>query len=140
MVLCKITRVISMTSNSNGYYHNRHSAYSLLNSLFFLVSLLQKHPKATIDREPSKFRTIRPGLERVQKNSRDSRQLRTTRQDLGSTREPHEYSEFRAIRVSYRRIQRNWRYLLEEKDDSKVRPDLDQVRKCKFHAIRVWVL
>ena len=54
--------------------------------------------------------------------------------------EPREYSEFRAIRVSYQRIQRNWRYLLEEKDDSKVRPDLDQVRKCEFHAIRVWVL
>ena len=55
-------------------------------------------------------------------------------------REPREFNEFRAICASYRRIQRNLCYPLEEKDDSKVSPDLDQVRKCKFRAIRVWVL
>ena len=68
-----------------------------------------------IDREPSRFRTFRPGLERVQRNSRDLRQPRTTRQDLGSMREPREYNKFCAIHVSYPRIQRNWRYPLEEK-------------------------
>ena len=68
-----------------------------------------------IDRKPSGFRTFRPGLERVQRNLRDPRQPRTTRQDLELTREPCEYNEFHAIRVSYPRIQQNWRYPLEEK-------------------------
>ena len=68
-----------------------------------------------IDREPSRFRAFRPGLERVQQNLRDSRQPRATRQDLEPTREPREYSEFRAIRVIYPQIQRNWHYPLEEK-------------------------
>ena len=53
-----------------------------------------------IDREPSRFRTFCPGLERVQRNLRDSRQPRTTGQDLESTWEPREYNEFRAICVS----------------------------------------
>ena len=60
-----------------------------------------------IDREPSRFRTFRPGLERVQRDLRDSRQPGITRQDLESTKEPREYNEFRAIRVIYPRIQRN---------------------------------
>ena len=34
MVLCKITRVISATSNSNGYYYNRRTPIHL-NSLLF---------------------------------------------------------------------------------------------------------
>ena len=68
-----------------------------------------------IDHEPSRFCAFRPGLERVQRNLRDSRQPRATRQDLEPTREPREYNEFCAIRVIYLQIQRNWRYPLEEK-------------------------
>ena len=68
-----------------------------------------------IDREPSRFRTFRPGLERVQRDLHDSRQPGITRQDLESMKEPRENNEFRAIRVNYPRIQRNCRYLLEEK-------------------------
>ena len=68
-----------------------------------------------IDREPSRFRAFRPGLERVQRNLCDSRQPRATRQDLESTKEPREYNEFHTIRVIYPRIQQNFRYPLEEK-------------------------
>ena len=68
-----------------------------------------------IDREPSRFRAFRPGLERVQLDLRDSRQPGTTRQDLESTKEPRECSEFRAIRQIHPRIQRNWRHPLEGK-------------------------
>ena len=57
-----------------------------------------------IDRELSRFRTFRPGLERVQRNLRNSPQPRATRQDLEPARESREYSEFRAIRVVYPRI------------------------------------
>ena len=57
-----------------------------------------------IDREPSRFRTFRPGLERVQRNLRDSPQPRATRQDLEPMRESREYSEFRTIRLVYPRI------------------------------------
>ena len=57
-----------------------------------------------IDREPSRFRTFCPGLERVQRNLRDSPQPRATRQDLEPMRESHEYSELRAIRLVYPRI------------------------------------
>ena len=68
-----------------------------------------------IDREPSRFRAFRPGLERVQRDLHDSRQPGITRQDLESTKEPREYNEFHTIRVIYPRIQRNFRYPLEEK-------------------------
>ena len=68
-----------------------------------------------IDREPSRFRTFRPGLARVQQNLRDSRQPGATRQDLEPTRKPREYNEFRAIRGIYPRKQRNWHYPLEER-------------------------
>ena len=68
-----------------------------------------------IDREPSRFRTFRPGLERVQRDLYDSRQPGITRQDLESMKEPREYNEFRTIRVNYPRIQQNCRYPLEEK-------------------------
>ena len=57
-----------------------------------------------IDREPSRFCTFHPGLERVQRNLRDSPQPRATRQDLESVRESREYSEFHAIRLVYPRI------------------------------------
>ena len=57
-----------------------------------------------IDREPNRFRAFHPGLERVQRDLRDSRQPGITRQDLESTKEPCEYNEFRAIRVIYPRI------------------------------------
>ena len=60
-----------------------------------------------IDREPSRFHAFRPGLERVQRDLRDSRQPGITRQDLESMKEPREYNEFCAIRVIYPRIQRN---------------------------------
>ena len=60
-----------------------------------------------IDRKPSRFRAFRPGLERVQRDLRDSRQPGTTRQDLESTKEPRECNEFRAIRQIHPRIQRN---------------------------------
>ena len=86
-----------------------------------------------IDREPSRFHAFCPGLERVQRNLRDLRQPRTTRQDLKPTREPRKYSEFRAIRVIYPRIQRNWRYPLEEKTIPK---STQRVRKREFRAIR----
>ena len=52
-----------------------------------------------IDREPSRFRTFRPGFERVQRDLHDSRQPRITRQNLESKKEPREYNEFRTIRV-----------------------------------------
>ena len=68
-----------------------------------------------IDREPSRFRTFRPGLERLQRDLHNLRQPGITRQDLESTKEPREYNEFRTIRVNYPRIQRNCRYPLEEK-------------------------
>ena len=68
-----------------------------------------------IDREPSRFRAFRPGLEQVQRDLHDSRQPGITRQVLESTKEPREYNEFRTIRVNYPRIQRNCRYPLEEK-------------------------
>ena len=68
-----------------------------------------------IHRKPSRFRAFRPGLERVQLDLRDSRQPGTTRQDLESTKEPHECSEFRAIRQIHPRIQRNWHHPLEGK-------------------------
>ena len=68
-----------------------------------------------IDREPSRFRTFRPGLARVQRNSRDSQQPGTTRQDLELMKEPRECSEFRAIRQIHPQIQRNWRHPLEGK-------------------------
>ena len=68
-----------------------------------------------IDREPSRFRAFRPGLERVQLDLRDSRQPGTTRQDLESMKEPRECGEFRAIRQIHPRIQRNWRHPLEGK-------------------------
>ena len=68
-----------------------------------------------IDREPSRFRAFRPGLERVQLDLRDSRQPGTTRQDLESTKEPRECSEFCAIHQIHPRIQRNWRHPLEGK-------------------------
>ena len=68
-----------------------------------------------IDREPSRFRAFRPGLERVQRDLHDSRQPGITRQDLESTKEPREYNEFCTIRLNYLRIQRNCRYSLEEK-------------------------
>ena len=54
-----------------------------------------------IDREPSRFRAFRPGLERVQRDLHDSQQPGITRQDLESTKEPREYNEFRTIRVNY---------------------------------------
>ena len=60
-----------------------------------------------IDREPSRFRTFRPGLERVQPDLRDSLEFEITRQDLESMKEPREYNEFCAIRVIYPRIQQN---------------------------------
>ena len=86
-----------------------------------------------IDREPSRFRAFCPGLERVQRNLRDPRQPRTTRQDLKPMREPRKYSKFRAIRVIYPRIQRNWHYPLEEKTIPK---STQRVRKREFCAIR----
>ena len=57
-----------------------------------------------IDREPSRFRTFRPGLERVQRNLRDSPQPRAMRQDLEPARGSREHSKFRVIRVVYPRI------------------------------------
>ena len=60
-------------------------------------SSLDQTTKGT-DRELSRFRAFRPGLERVQRDLRDSRQPGTTRQDLESTKEPRECSEFRIIR------------------------------------------
>ena len=60
-----------------------------------------------MDREPSRFRAFRPGLERVQRDLRDSRQPGITRQDLESMKEPREYNEFCAIRVIYPQIQQN---------------------------------
>ena len=86
-----------------------------------------------IDREPSRFRAFRPGLERVQRYLRDLRQPGTTRQDLESTKEPREYNEFRAIHQIYLRIQRNWRYPLEEK---RIPKSTRRVRKREFRAIR----
>ena len=68
-----------------------------------------------IDREPSRFRAFRPGLERVQRDLHDSPQPGITRQNLESTKEPREYNKFCTIHVNYPRIQRNCRYLLEEK-------------------------
>ena len=68
-----------------------------------------------IDCKPSRFRTFRPGLERVQPDLHDSRQPGITRQDLQSMKEPREYNEIRTIRVIYPRIQRNCHYPLEEK-------------------------
>ena len=73
-----------------------------------------------IDREPSRFRTFRPGLARVQRDLRDSRQPGTTRQDLESTKEPHKCSEFHAIRQIHPRIQQNWRHPLEGKTIPKI--------------------
>ena len=67
-----------------------------------------------IDREPSRFRAFRPGLERVQPDLHDSRQPGITRQDLESTKEPREYNDIHAICIIYPRIQRNCRYPLEE--------------------------
>ena len=67
------------------------------------------------DREPSRFRAFRPGLERVQRDLHDLRQPGITRQDLESTKEPREYNEFRTIHVNYPRIQQNCHYPLEEK-------------------------
>ena len=71
-----------------------------------------------IDREPSRFRTFRPGLVRVQRNLRDSRQSGTTRQDLKSTKDhanvanftpfakfTRKYSEIGVIRWKERRFQ-----------------------------------
>ena len=173
MVLCKITRVISATSSSNGYYHNLQSAYSLLNSLWFLVSLLQTNKRnysrteqisrhsptipvsdadfvqsaqeeessldqttKGIDREPSRFRAFRPGLERVQRDLHDLRQPRITRQNLESTKEPREYNEFRTIHVNYPRIQRNCRHPLEEKTIPKSagsRSSLEMRIPCNSH-------
>ena len=39
-------------------------------------------------------------------------------------------------------LQKQYRFVLSagRKDDSKASPDLDQVRKREFHAIRIWVL
>ena len=68
-----------------------------------------------IDREPSKFRAFPPGLERVQRDLRDSRQPGTTGQDLESTKEPRECSKFRVIRQVHPRIRRNWHHPLEGK-------------------------
>ena len=75
-------------------------------------------PAKGIDREPSRFRTFRPGLARVQRNLRDSRQPGTTRQDLESmedhanvanfapfTKLTREYSEIGVIRWKERRFQ-----------------------------------
>ena len=67
-----------------------------------------------IDREPSRFRAFRPGLERVQRDLHDSQQPGITRQDLESTKEPREYNKFRTIRINYPRIHQNCRYPLEE--------------------------
>ena len=92
-----------------------------------------------IDREPSRFRAFRPGLERVQRDLHDSRQPGITRQDLESTKEPREYNEFRTIRVNYPRIQRNCRYPLEEKTipkSARSRSSLDTRIPCNSH----WVL
>ena len=72
-------------------------------------------PAKGIDREPSRFRAFRPGLERVQRDPHDSQQPGTTRQDLESMKEPRECSEFRAIRQIHPRIQQNWRHPLEGK-------------------------
>ena len=86
-----------------------------------------------IDREPSRFRAFRPGLEQVQRDLHDSRQPGITRQDLEPTKEPRKYNEFRAIRVIYPRIQRNCRYPLEEKTIPKSagsRPSLETRIPC----------
>ena len=130
MVLCKVTRVISATSSSNGYYTiykvpilfqtnkrncsrteqiSRHSPTTFASDADF-VQFAQEEESSLdqttreIDREPSRFRTFRPGLERVQRNLRDSPQPRATRQDLEPARESREHSKFRAIRVVYPRI------------------------------------
>ena len=71
-----------------------------------------------IDREPSRFRAFRPGLERVQLDLHDSRQPGTTRQDIESTKDhanvanfapfakfTREYSEIGVIRWKERRFQ-----------------------------------
>ena len=140
MVLCKVTRVISATSSSNGYYTIYKCLFTFKLTVV-LVSLFQtnrrncsrteqisRHSPTTfasdadfgqfaqeeessldqttreIDREPSRFRTFRPGLERVQRNLRDSPQPRATRQDLEPARGSREHSKFRAIRVVYPQI------------------------------------
>ena len=92
-----------------------------------------------IDREPSRFRAFRPGLERVQRDLHDSRQPGITRQDLEPTKEPREYNEFRAVRVIYPQIQRNCHYPLEEKTIPKSagsRPSLEMRIPCNSR----WVL
>ena len=88
------------------------------------------------DREHSRFRAFRPGLERVQRDLHDSRQPGITRQDLEPTKEPREYNEFHAI---YPQIQQNCHYPLEEKTIPKStgsRPSLDTQIPCNSR----WVL
>ena len=75
-------------------------------------------PAKGIDREPSRFRAFRPGLERVQRDPHDSQQPGTTRQDLESTKDhanvanfapftkfTREYSETGVIRWKESRFQ-----------------------------------
>ena len=87
---------------------SRHSPTTSASDADFVQSAQEEESSLDqtreIDREPSRFRTFRPGLERVQQNLRDSPQPRATRQDLEPARESREYSEFRAIRVVYPRI------------------------------------
>ena len=87
---------------------SRHSPTTSASDADFVQSAQEEESSLDqtreIDSEPSRFRTFRPGLERVQRNLRDSPQPRAMRQDLEPARESHEYSEFRAIRVVYPRI------------------------------------
>ena len=87
---------------------SRHSPTTSASDADFMQSAQEEESfldqTREIDREPSRFSTFRPGLERVQRNLLDSPQPRATRQDLEPARESCEYSEFRAIRVVYPRI------------------------------------
>ena len=105
MVLCKITRVISVTSSSNGYYHNRHSAYSLLNSLLF-QSVFCRQIKG-IARELSKFHAIRqryPRVTQISCNPHKKRSLPWIRQQKELTANPADSAHFAQVLSEYSEI------------------------------------
>ena len=80
-----------------------------------------------IDREPSRFRAFCPGLERVQRDLRDSRQPGTTRQDLESTKEPRKCNKFRTIRQKFTREYSEIDIIRWKERRFQNQPDLDQV-------------
>ena len=135
MVLCKITRVISMTSSSKWLLYNRQSAYSLLKLTVVLVSLLQ-----TNNRNCSRTEQISRHSPTITASDADF--VQSAQEEESSLDQPakgidREPSRFRAFCPGLERVQRDPH---DSQQPGTTRQDLESTkepRECnKFRAIR----